>query len=308
MWGKPDLLDRLAQLLVALAGLIALGNGLLMLTDPFGWYEAVGTVKASGPPNGHFIRDIGLAYLLSAVLLLYAAINLPMRWGSALAGAGWLTAHGGLHVWEVSSGICSPGIFWQEAPGTLGPALLALIGIGMMIARMRVSTGPIPKRLCLAAMERMTVGLSPHLPDIAAGPGFLAEKFQHFMPLSLHRHAASAEQVDMARIGAVLAEDCGPCCLIAAQGALRNGMDRAAVNAALAGNPPEGPGRKAFEFAQAIARNAPEVNELGDAIEVQHGRAVRTELTFAAAIARTHPAFKRGLGFAKSCSAVPLEV
>jgi hypothetical protein len=279
-----------------------------MLIDPFGWYEAVGTVKASGPPNGHFIRDIGLAYLLSAFLLLYAAINLPMRWGSALAGASWLTAHGGLHVWEVTSGICAPGIFWQEAPGTLGPPLLALIGTGMMMARMRVSTGPIPKRLCLAAMERMTHGLSPHLPDIAAAPGFLAEKFQHFMPLGLHYHGASAEQVDMARIGAVTAEDCGPCVLIAAHGAVRNGMDRAAVNAVLAGNLPEGPGREAYAFAQAIARNAPEVNALGDAIEAQYGRAVRTELTFAAAIARTHPAFKRGLGFARSCSAVPLEV
>lgn len=308
MWSKPDLLDRLAQILVALAGLIALANGLFMLTDPFGWYEAVGTVKATGPANGHFIRDIGLAYLLSAFLLLYAAINPPMRWGSALAGAGWLAAHGGLHVWEVTSGICSPTIFWQEAPGTLGPPLLALIGIGILMARIRVSTGPMPKRLFMRAADQMTQGLSPHLPDIAAAPGFMAEKYQHFMPLSLHRHAASAEQIDLARIGAVMAEDCGPCCLIAAHGALRNGMSRDAVNAALAGNPPDGPGRQAFEFGQAIALSLPEVTELGEAIEAQYGRAVRTELTFAAAIARTHPAFKRGLGYAKSCSTVPLKV
>lgn len=308
MWGKPDMLDRLAQALVAIAGLIALANGLFMLISPFGWYEAVGTVKASGPPNGHFIRDIGLAYLLSACLLLYAAINLPMRWGSALAGAGWLAAHGGLHVWEVTRGICSPTIFWQEAPGTLGPPLAALAGIGIMAARFRISPGPLPKSAFFREMDRLTLGLSPHIPDIASAPGFLAEKYQHFTPISLHRHAASAEQIDMARIGAVMAEDCGPCVLIAAHGALRGGMSRDAVNAVLAGNPHDGPGREALDFGRAIALNLPEVAELGDAIEARHGRHVRTELTFAAAIARTHPAFKRGLGYAKSCSAVPLKV
>jgi alkylhydroperoxidase/carboxymuconolactone decarboxylase family protein YurZ len=308
MMGKPDLLDRLAQLLLGLAALFALANGAFMLADPSGWYDFVGTVKATGPENRHFIRDIGIAYLISGGLVSYAAFNPFMRWGSALAGTGWLALHGALHIWEVSTGICAPGIFWQDAPGVLGPPALALVAILIMLVRIRVATGPLPKRLFLQAAGRMTGGLSPHLPDIAAAPGFLAEKFQHFMPLSLHRHAASAEQVDMARIGAVMAEDCGPCCLIAAQGALRNGMDRAAANAALAGNPAEGPGREAYEFAQAIARNAPDVNELGDAIEAQYGRAVRTELTFAAALARTHPAFKRGLGFARSCSAVPLEV
>lgn len=308
MWGKPDLLDRLAQVLLAFTALFALGNGAFMLTDPSGWYDFIGTVKATGPENRHFIRDIGIAYLVSAGLIGYAAINPFMRWGSALAGTGWLTLHGLLHVWEVSTGLCAPGIFWQDAPGVLGPPLLALVAIGIMLARIRVSTGPMPKRLFLRAANEMTHGLAPHLPDIASAPGFMAEKYQHFMPLSLHRHAASAEQVDMARIGAVMAEDCGPCCLIAAHGALRNGMDRDVVNAALAGNPPAGPGRQAFEFAQAIAFSRPEVGELGDAIEAQYGRAVRTELTFAAALARTHPAFKRGLGFAKSCSAVPLRV
>lgn len=306
--GRPDLLDRVAQLLLAFVAVFAFGNGLFMLADPSGWYDFVGTVKATGPENRHFIRDIGIAYVVSSGLVGYGALNPYMRWGSALAGTAWLALHGLLHIWEVSTGTCAPGIFWQDAPGVLGPPLLALAAIGILLARIRVATGPLPKRLFLRAADQMTLGLSPHLSDIDAAPGFLAEKFQHFMPLSVHRHAASAEQVDMARLGAVMVEDCGPCCLIAAHGAMRNGMSRDAVNVALAGSPPEGPGREAFAFAQAIARNAPEVNALGDAIEAQHGRAVRTELTFAAAIARSHPAFKRGLGYAKSCSAVPQRV
>jgi hypothetical protein len=308
MWSKPDVLDRLAQLLVTLAALIALGNGLVMLIDPFGWYDMVGTVKATGPANAHFIRDIGLAYLLCAGLLGYAALNLPMRWGSALAGSTWLALHGALHVWEVSAGLCSPGIFWSEAPGTLGPPLIALAGAGLQMARQRVSPGPLPSRTFIALADRMTHGLAPNLKDFAAAPGHLAEKYAQFMPFTLHRHAASAAQVAMARLAAVQAEDCGPCVEIAARGALMDGVPRGMINQALAGTLEPGPAAQAFAFARAIALSQPETDALGEAIEAEFGRAVRTELTIAAATCRVHPAFKRGLGYAQSCAVRPLQL
>jgi len=302
MWGKPDAGDRLAQGLVALAALIALGNGLAMLIDPLGWYEWVGTVKATGPANRHFLRDIGLAYLTCAALLGYGAGRLPMRWGYALAGAAWLLLHGALHVWEVAQGLCSAGIFWQEAPGTLGPPLIALIGIAVQIARQRIAPGPLPRGLFLRLADRATWGLSPHLADFAGAPGGLAEKFAWFMPFALHHHAASAGQVAMARLGAVLAEDCGPCVEIAARGALAAGIDRDAVQAALDLRPQPGQDAQAFAFARAIALQLPEAETLGDEIELAQGRQVRTELTIAAATVRVHPALKRGLGYARSCS------
>lgn len=77
--GKPDSLHRLAQLLFALVAAFALGNGGYMLADPLGWYEFVETVKFTGPPNEHFLRDIGLAYISGGVMLGYAAYNPPMR-------------------------------------------------------------------------------------------------------------------------------------------------------------------------------------------------------------------------------------
>lgn len=302
MWGKPDVLDRMAQGLVALAALFALGNGAFMLADPFGWYEWVGTVKATGPANGHFIRDIGLAYLICATLLGYAACNLPMRWGAALAGAGWLLLHGLLHIWEVGQGLCSPGLFWSEAPGTLGPPLLALAGILIQMGRQRISSGPLPSWLFMPLADKMTWHLAPNLSDFASAPGHLAEKFAHFMPFTAHRHAASAEQVAMARLGAVMAEDCGPCLEIAARGALREGVAKAVVQAGLDNRLAAGPAKQAFDFAQAITLQLPGLDELGEAIEAEYGRAVRTELTVAAATVRVHPAFKRGLGYARSCS------
>lgn len=309
MWGRTDLGDRIAQLMVAAAAFLALGNGAFMLVDPLGWYDAVGTVRATGPANAHFLRDIGLAYLFSAALLGHAAVNLGLRWGTALAGATWLLLHGLLHVWEVSRGICSPGIFWREAPGTLGIPLLALAGVAIRMVRMRIAAAPLPARVFIPLADRMTQGLSPYWNDLAAAPGFLVEKYQHFMALSQHRHAAPRDLVAMARFGALRAEDCGPCSLIAAHGALREGMDRKLVNAALAVRPPEGELADAFGFGRAVAANdAVAAAELGDRIEGRHGRATRTELAVAAASARVFPALKRGLGLAQSCPITPPQV
>lgn len=306
--GKPDRIDRLAQALVLIAALIALGNGLKMLVDPFGWYDLVGTVKATGPANAHFIRDIGLAFLLSAVLLGYGGSNLALRWGAALAGAGWLLAHGLLHVWEVLAGICAASIFWQEAPGTLGPPLLALAGIGLMLVRQRIAPFPLPGRLFVGTMDRIAPGETEYVHRVAALPGGALEKLQHFMPVSSHRHAAPADLFAMARIGATRAEDCGPCTLIAARWALVDGVPRETVQAALDGALPAGDLAGAYAFGRAVALGQPEAAELGEALAVRHGAAVRDELALTVAAIRFYPALKRGLGIAQSCAAVRLTV
>jgi hypothetical protein len=128
---KPDIRDRIAQILLALAALAALLNGGFMLWDPYGWYQALPTVKFTGPPNQHFIRDIGLAYLACAVMLGWSARYPSGRWLAALAGGLWLSFHGALHVWEVSTGVCAPNIFWKDAPAVLGPPLLVWIGLAL---------------------------------------------------------------------------------------------------------------------------------------------------------------------------------
>lgn len=308
MIGRPDRLDRLAQILVALAALLALANGAFMLWDPYGWYQAVPTVKFTGPPNSHFIRDIALAYLTCAVLLGFAAVRLSMRWLGAAAGGLWLTAHGLLHVWEVLTGICAPDIFWRDVPGVLGPPLLVWIGLGIHFARQRIATAGVPDRAFLSAVDRLSPGESEYLHEVAAAPGGALEKFKHFMPVTMHRHAAPADLFHMARIGATLVEDCGPCALTAAEGALGDGVDRDLVNAALAADPPEGELKTAFVFGAAIAKQSAEAALLGDQIEASHGRHVRLELAMTAATVRSYPAMKRGLGLTKSCSITRLEV
>ena len=306
--GKPDALDRIAQLLVGLVALFALFNGGFMLWDPFGWYQAIGTVKFTGPPNQHFIRDIGLAYLASGAVLAFALPNLPTRWLAAAAGSLWLSAHGLLHIWEMATGVCAPDIFWQDAPGVVGPPALVWAALGMLFAKQRISPAGVPKSVFLGAIEKMTPGESEYIRELAAAPGHALEKFKHFMPATMHRYEAPADLFHMARIAATLVEDCGPCALTAAEGAVRDGVDSVLVNAALAAEPPDGDLKTAFVFGAAIGRQSAEAFVLGDAIEATYGRNVRLELAMTAATVRAYPAMKRGMGLSKACALTPLRV
>jgi len=308
MSGKPDALDRTVQVLIALAAVFALANGGFMLWDPYGWYEAVPTVRFTGLPNAHFIRDIGLAYVLSAMLLGYAALYPSGRWLAAVAGALWLSAHGVFHGWEVAVGICAQDRFWKDAPGVLGPPLLVWIALGILVARQRIVPAGLPKSLVLAKINEMSPGESAYFREMAGAPGHAFEKLLHFMPSTMHRYEAPADLFHMARIGATLVEDCGPCALTAAHGALHDGVDRQLINAALAGQPPQGELHTAFDFGQCIARQSADALALGDLIEARYGRTVRLELAMTAATVRAYPAMKRGLGLSQSCVITKLEV
>lgn len=135
MPAKPDALDRLVQLLLLIAAVTTIANGVFMLVKPLDWYVFVPTVVTTGPPNAHFIRDIGLAYIGSGLILLYAAANPVLRWRAALVGGLWLTFHGLLHIYEVAAGICGPATFWADAPAVIGQPALVIIALAIVFSR-----------------------------------------------------------------------------------------------------------------------------------------------------------------------------
>ncbi|MBJ7441908.1 MAG: hypothetical protein JHD35_23225 [Sphingopyxis sp.] len=307
MLGKFDALDRIVQLLLLIAAVVAIANGGFMLTDPLAWYVFIPTVITTGPPNAHFIRDIGLAYVGSGLILLYAAGHPILRWRAAVVGGLWLTLHGLLHIYEVIAGICGPATFWADAPGVLGHPLLVIAALTILFVRQRIAPAGIPPRLFAQAADKATGGNSPYLPDLIAAPGHAAEKFQHFMPVTAHRHAAPADAFHAARIGATLAADCGPCALIAAESALGDDVARETVNGLLASDPTADLA-DAFAFGAAIARHDAAADDHGARIEVLYGRTARFELALTAATVTAYPALKRGLGFATSCALHKLAV
>lgn len=309
MSGPPDLFDRIPQLLVGIAAVVALANGAFMVGAPLEWYYAVPTVPATGPANTHFIGDIGFAYLASGLMLLYALPAPSLRWMAALAGSLWLTLHGLLHIYELATGICSPDRFLRDAPGVLGPSLLIYTALGLLAARARIAPAGLPKNIVLREADKMIGADSAYLREIAAAPGHAFEKFLHFMPASDHRRAAPAGPFNMARIGATLVGDCSACALIVGRAAAVEGMPRETVNAALGGGAGlEADDALAFRFGQAVARQDEAAAALGDEIEARFGRTVRLELAMVAGFTRVYPAIKRGLGLTTACSLSKLEI
>lgn len=106
------------SLILGLAALLGLGlgaNGVYMLADPANWYFAVPGVTTTGPFNQHFLRDIGLIFLLIAAAMLAGVLRPPLRtalWGSS---ALWLAGHALFHIWEVAVGICGPDAIARDS-------------------------------------------------------------------------------------------------------------------------------------------------------------------------------------------------
>ena len=114
-----------------LLGVELIANGIFMLVAPEGWYLAVPGVTSTGPFNQHFVRDIGLIFLLLGSAFLFGAVLPHSRVLLWAAPSIWLTGHALFHFWEVAVGICSPSVIPRDFPAVTLPAI---IGIALTLA------------------------------------------------------------------------------------------------------------------------------------------------------------------------------
>lgn len=110
----------------AVVGAGADANGIFMLADPGIWYFAIPGVITTGPFNQHFVRDIGLIFLLIGAAMVSGA-PIPGQHVALWSAAGiWLAGHAVLHLWEMSVGICGPDAIAPDFPAVTLPALVAI--------------------------------------------------------------------------------------------------------------------------------------------------------------------------------------
>lgn len=114
----------------------------------------------------------------------------------------------------------------------------------------------------------------------------------------------------MATLGATLAEDCGECVQIAINIAVKAGIDRRQIKAALEHRLGELPPdlKLGFCFGRVVSENDPMLLEKGAAIEARFGRKALVDLAMTVALARFYPTVKRALGYSRSCSATEIEI
>jgi hypothetical protein len=122
-------------IVLGLAGLGNLANGLWMLADPVGWYETFPAgVPDFGPLNEHFVRDIGCVFVLQGLALAVAAF--VARWRVAACGAVALFSllHALVHVVDTLRGLVGPEHWLIDAPGVYGTAVI-MVTITYLVAR-----------------------------------------------------------------------------------------------------------------------------------------------------------------------------
>jgi len=110
-----------------LLGVLSLANGVFMTVAPEPWYWAVPGVPDRGPFNQHFVRDIGITYMLIGAAFILGALYVKHQLALWLMPTAWLTGHAIFHVWEVLVGICGPEALVVDFGGVTFPALVGLV-------------------------------------------------------------------------------------------------------------------------------------------------------------------------------------
>lgn len=146
-----------------------------------------------------------------------------------------------------------------------------------------------------------------HVVDVSPA-AFL--RFASILPMANSRKALSKEAWFTAQIVAVRHADCGTCVQITVNLARRSGISPSLLRAIADGNIDELPPELAdvYQFTEAVMTASGEEAELREVLRKRYGERGLIELSYAIAVSQIPPLVKRSLGYAKSCSLVPVKV
>jgi len=122
--GDPQVMLKIFYLLSAI---LSFGNAGWMLASPYSWYEEFPAgIPHTGPFNSHFIRDLGVVYLVAAVMFLWASRNVNRAIVAHLALTAFFVGHASIHVVDIVGGHLPPSHWLVDTPGVFVPAVLMI--------------------------------------------------------------------------------------------------------------------------------------------------------------------------------------
>lgn len=169
------------------------------------------------------------------------------------------------------------------------------------------------RRLILRRLDRLEADLGAsmdylrHMARVAMPALF---RFSGFRRVAEYRRKLPLEAIHVARIATMRGEDCSGCLQIAVNEARRAGLSRDLVRAVLDDRLDllDTALADVARFAEAVTTRSEDDAELRERLRARYGEEAFVELSLAIATARVFPTLKRGLGYATSCSATPVEV
>jgi hypothetical protein len=173
--------------------------------------------------------------------------------------------------------------------------------------------GPIAESPELGAIRERETAIGVPLDyqrDMASAAPGSALKLQEIGRIVRENQSVPEPVAMMAALGATMAEDCGDCVQIYVNLALKAGIDKAIVKAALEHRTGDMPAdlKLGFCFGRVVSENDPMLLEKGAALEARFGRKALVDLSLVVALARFYPTVKRALGHSRTCAEAKVSV
>jgi hypothetical protein len=111
-----------------LFSLLSLSNGAWMLLFPQSWYtDLPADVPHTGPFNAHFVRDLGVAFVVSGLAFAWSARNIDRSYPVHIGLTIFFTGHALIHLLDIATGHLPTTHWLIDLPGVFLPALLMLV-------------------------------------------------------------------------------------------------------------------------------------------------------------------------------------
>lgn len=123
---SKNMLDGWPRYLLWLVGVTSIVNGIAMYFTPGDWFTAVPGVPETGPFNGHFVRDVGAAYVMTGVAVILAVRLRPSRLPLLVVASLFSGGHAARHVVEWITVEATHQHWMSDAAGVVLPALVIL--------------------------------------------------------------------------------------------------------------------------------------------------------------------------------------
>jgi hypothetical protein len=312
----------MVRTLAALLGSGLMLNGTAMIGIPLIWYAQVPGVAATGPFNPHFVRDIGCAFLVAGLGFVWGAARHEHARGPMIMGALFLALHALMHAWDLAAGREPLGHVLTDLPGIALPAVLAFwLALpkrsgqpppppSQKSARSRSRSKGLVSWLAshpIDAFERAYDNDASYLRQIAETSGAAFLRFGLFSVFAEQKQGAPTTALVVAKLCAVMNEDCGPCTQLVVRmgedagvarddllGVIRGEQTRMSSDATLA-----------YGFARSVlARDLETSSHLRKEVVARWGDRALVSLAFAMSAARVYPTLKYALGHGSACARV----
>lgn len=123
-WVELTRMQRAFRGFLWLMAAASLGNAIWMLGHGWSWFGLIPGVTDTGPPNLHLIHDVGVAYAVAGLGLLWCARrgrpSYPVFAGVAL----FFIGHALGHIVEILAGFLPSSHWWIDIPLVFLPATL----------------------------------------------------------------------------------------------------------------------------------------------------------------------------------------